>query len=113
MLARLAQEQGRGDLVGIGVDEYTALCIDGDGIGRVFSGNGGHVWLVGPQPAATVYAAGKPLSLRAVPVRGVGSDSLLHLADFRIERPAFSALYDVEAGRLIRRDANPAPTAAP
>ena len=113
MLARLAQEHSREDLVGIGVDEYTALCIDGDGIGRVFSGNGGYAWLVGPQPRAAAYAAGKPLSLRAVPVRGVGRDSLLHLADFRIERPAFSALYDVEAGRLIRRGANPAPNATP
>ncbi|MGO1003221.1 cyanophycinase [Lysobacter sp. CA196] len=112
MLARLAQEQGRDDLVGIGVDEYTALCIDGDGTGRVFSGNGGHAWLVGPPPAE-VLAARQPLSLRAVSVRGVGADSLLHLADFRVERPAFSALYDVEAGRLIRRDANAAPTASP
>ncbi|WP_408951313.1 cyanophycinase [Lysobacter sp. Hz 25] len=113
MLARLAQKQGRDDLVGIGVDEYTALCIDGDGIGRVFSGNGGHAWLVGPQPAAEVYAAGKPLSVRAVPVLGVGGDSVLHLADFRVERPAFSALYDVEAGRLVRRDANAAPPPPP
>lgn len=113
MLARLAQEQGRDDLVGIGVDEYTALCIDGDGIGRVFSGNGGHAWLVGPQPAAEVYAAGKPLSVRAVPVLGVGGDSVLHLADFRVERPAFSALYDVEAGRLVGRDANAAPPPPP
>lgn len=113
MLARLAQEQGRDDLVGIGVDEYTALCIDGDGIGRVFSGDGGHAWLVGPQPAAEVYAAGKPLSVRAVPVLGVGGDSVLHLADFRVERPAFSALYDVEAGRLVGRDANAAPPPPP
>lgn len=113
MLARLAQEQGRDDLVGIGVDEYTALCIDGDGIGRVFSGDGGHAWLVGPQPAAEVYAAGKPLSVRAVPVLGVGGDSVLHLADFRVERPAFSALYDVEAGRLVGRDENARPPPPP
>ncbi|WP_257388767.1 cyanophycinase [Tahibacter caeni] len=102
-LARLAHEQKRSDLVGLGIDEYTALCIAGDGEGRVFSGNGGHVWLFRPQRSADVYAAGKPLSFRDVPVTGIGTDGRLHLRDFRVERPAFEARYDVEAGRLSRR----------
>ncbi|MCQ4167450.1 cyanophycinase [Tahibacter harae] len=104
MLARLAREHSRSDLVGLGIDEYTALCVDGDGTARVFSGNGGYAWLFQPRGQAQVYAPGQPLTFRNVPVTGLGTGSLLHMKDFRVERPAFSALYDVEAGRLVRRD---------
>ncbi|MGO4776956.1 cyanophycinase, partial [Lysobacter sp. 2RAB21] len=92
-LARLSQDHRRDDLVGLGIDEYTALCIDAHGEGRVFSGNGGKVWLVRPSLRADVYAQGAPLSLRAVPVIGVGADSTLRMRDFKVERPAFSELY--------------------
>jgi len=102
-LARLAQEHKRSDLVGLGIDEYTALCIDGDGEGRVFSGNGGFVWLFRPQRVADVYAAGKPLSFRDVPATGIGTNGRLHLRDLRVEQPAFEARYDVDAGHLTRR----------
>ncbi len=45
-LARLSKEEQRQDLIGLGIDEYTALCIDAHGQGRVFSGNDGKVWRV-------------------------------------------------------------------
>ena len=76
---------------------------DRDGIGKVFSGNGGYAWLVRPRRAAEVYAAGKPLEFRGVPVIGLGSSSVLHLQDFRVERPAFSAVYDAVDGKLHKR----------
>lgn len=104
LLARLSKEQGRDDLAGIGIDEYTALCIDARGEGRVFSGSGGYAWLVRPRARAEVYAQGKPLSIRAVPVIGIGADSRVRMKDFKVQRPAFSELYDVESGRLIRRE---------
>lgn len=103
-IARLMHEHARTDITGLGIDEYTALAIDGDGIARVFSGNGGHVWLFRPLRAADVYAPGKPLSFHAVPAIGLGTDSVLHLPQFRVERPAFQVVYDVEAGTLRRRD---------
>lgn len=99
-LARLSKEQGRADLAGIGVDEYTALCIDADGVGRVFTGSGGYAWLVRPQRQADEFAAGRPLTFRGVPVIGIGTDSVLRLADFQVEKPAFSKVYDVVSGRL-------------
>ncbi|WP_268890822.1 hypothetical protein [Lysobacter gummosus] len=39
-----------------------------------------------------------------MPVIGVGADSTLRMRDFKVERPAFSELYDVESGQLIRRE---------
>ncbi|MCL1634391.1 cyanophycinase [Luteimonas sp. SX5] len=98
-VARLSKEQGRSDLAGIGVDEYTALCIDDAGTGRVFTGNGGYAWLVRPQRQADEFGAG-PLTFRAVPVVGLGTESLLRLPDFQVEKPAFSKVYDVMGGRL-------------
>jgi hypothetical protein len=44
--------------------------------------------------------------LRDVSVTGIGTDSVVQLPDFRVERPAFRYVYDVEAGRLQRRDAD-------
>jgi len=106
-VARLSKEQGREDLVGIGVDENTALCIDGDGIGRVFTGNGGYAWLIRPQRQADVVVAGKPLTFRDVPVVGIGPQSTLRLAGFEVEQPAFTATYDIEHGRLQKRQVAP------
>ncbi|MBC7990646.1 MAG: cyanophycinase [Luteimonas sp.] len=102
-VARLSKEQHRTDLAGIGVDENTALCIDGDGVGRVFSGSGGYAWLVRPQRQADVVVAGEPLTFRGVPVVGVGPHSRLSLKDFAVEQPAFTSTYDVEHGRLEDR----------
>jgi len=107
-LARLAHVHQRSDLVGIGIDEYTALCIDGRGQGRVFSGSKGYAWLMQPQKPADVYAAGKPLSFRDIAVTGIGTESTVDLKDFRVERPAFRIVYDVTEGRLQRREAGPA-----
>jgi cyanophycinase len=86
------------------VDEYTALCIDGDGSGRVFTGNGGYAWLVRQRPAETL-ASGEPLTIRGVQVTGIGPQSRLHLDGFAVDRPAFARIYDVEAGRLNERSA--------
>ncbi len=105
-LAKLAHERRQPDVAGLGVDEYTALAISGTGESRVFSGNGGHVWLFRPLRAADVYAPGKPLSFRAVPVVGLGTGSVLHLPQFRVEQPAFHAVYDVEAGKIRRMEKN-------
>jgi cyanophycinase len=102
-VARLSKEQGRTDLVGIGVDENTALCIDATGVGKVFTGSGGYAWLVRPQRHADTVVAGKPLTFRGVPVVGVGPQSSLRLAGFEVDEPAFTAIYDVELGRLEKR----------
>lgn len=102
-VARLSQEQGRADVAGMGVDEYTALCIDAAGDGRVFTGNGGHAWLVRPQRRADVIAPGKPLTFRGVPVVGIGPQSRLKLEGFVVDHPAFEAIFDVENGRLTQR----------
>lgn len=99
-VARLSAEQKRADLVGIGIDEYTALCIDAHGVARVHSGDGGHVWLVHPRRQAEVFAAGKPLTFRDVPVTGLDTGSELRFPDFSVKHPAFERRVDVVNGVL-------------
>lgn len=102
-VARAAQDKGDGDIVGIGVDEDTALCVEADGSGRVHSLDGGYAWLVTPQRAADQLSSDVPLEFGAVPVTGVGSGSLLHLDGFKVDDAAFTAMAHVVNGELELR----------
>lgn len=99
-VARAAQQAGREDMVGIGVDEDTALCVEADGRGRVLSNDGGYAWLVMPRHTADRLRDGEPLDFHAVPVTGVGSGSLLHLDGFHVEDAAFQMTADIRGGEL-------------
>ncbi len=102
-VARAAQRSGLQDMVGLGVDEDTALCVEADGTGRVFSRAGGYAWLVMPQRAADRLRDGQPLDFHAIPVTGVGAGSRLHLDDFRVEDAAFQVTADIREGHLQLR----------
>ncbi|XGB21857.1 cyanophycinase [Streptomyces sp. II-2-2-2] len=99
-VARAAQRSGQQDMVGLGVDEDTALCVEADGTGQVFSRDGGYAWLVMPQRAADRLRGGSPLEFRAIPVTGVGEGSRLHLDGFRVDNAAFRMTADIREGRL-------------
>ena len=99
-VARAAQQAGRQDMVGIGVDEDTALCVEADGRGRVLGNDGGYAWLVMPRHTAERLRDGQPLDFHAIPVTGVGSGSLLHLEGFRVDDAAFRMTADIRDGRL-------------
>ncbi|MGH8053213.1 MAG: cyanophycinase [Stenotrophomonas sp.] len=102
-VARAAQEKGQNDIVGIGVDEDTALCVEADGRGRVYSLNDGYAWLVMPRHAATRLSNGEPLDFSAIPVTGVGEGSRLHLDGFKVDNAAFTAVASVVDGELQLR----------
>ena len=99
-VARAARQSGRDDMVGIGVDEDTALCVEADGRGRVLSNDDGYAWLVMPRHIAARLRDGEPLDVHAVPVTGVGSGSLLHLDGFHVEDAAFRMTADIRGGEL-------------
>ena len=99
-VARAAQERGQDDVVGIGVDEDTALCVEADGRGQVFTLDEGYAWLVMPRHTADRLSNGEPLNFNSVPVTGVGTGSRLHLDGFRVDNPAFHALANINNGEL-------------
>lgn len=86
--------------MGLGVDENTALCIDGDGVGRVYTDSHGHAWLVRAKYSSKLLMAGAPLSAGDVDVTWIGPDSRIDLSDFHVEEPAFSTTASVDDGRL-------------
>lgn len=104
-VARLRARDAR--IVGLGIDENTALCIDAQGRARVFTDTGGAAWLVRPQAPASVLEAGKPLSIAAVRVTGIGAASSIDMGRLQVENPAFERVADVRQGRLAVREARP------
>ena len=100
--------RGAGDIVGLGVDEGAALCIDGDGIGRLFTPvEGGAAWLVVPSRPASMLEAGKPLEISGVDVTGVGVGSRIDLRTLQVDAPAFRRVADAHDGQLQVRDSGP------
>ncbi len=76
--------QWRPGIVGIGVDEDTALCVEPDGQAQVYSADGeGKVWVVSPGRDADRLVEGEPLRFHAVPVTVVASGSRMRLDDSR------------------------------
>lgn len=102
-LARLAQEQPDPQRVGLGIDEYTALCVDNTGMGRVVSGNGGHVWLFRAPAHVQPLKRGQPLTAQDVRVTGLGTQSRLQLDTLQVQQPAFERRYDINAGKLSQQ----------
>ena len=87
-------------LIGLGVDEDTALAVEADGSGRIHAADpAGIAWLVRGGFAET-QIPGRPLGLRRVQVDGIGPGSVVHLPEGRIEAPVFQRSYRVDNGRL-------------
>lgn len=100
-LARLMTDASGDRLLGIGVDEKTALAIEADGSARVMSADpAGRVWLLLPTRAPDVLKRGEPLTWRDVRVVALGPSSRLHLPTLAIEQPAAVERVAVERGRL-------------
>jgi cyanophycinase len=97
----LAGATKRDRLVGIGVDEKTALALEADGRGRVFTAAPeGRVWLMLPTKPAEVRQAGRPLTFRDVRVIALGPDSRLDLPKLAVEKPAAVSIGAVVDGQL-------------
>ena len=100
-LARLAHDEKPARLVGLGIDEGTALCIEPGGTGKVFTEKKGLAWLVMPTKPAEKIAAGEALRLPSVQVIGIGPDSRLDLAKLDVARPAAFRRVSAANGQLL------------
>ena len=100
-VGRLTQERDDPTITGLGIDEDTAMVVDGDGIGHFYNRGVGYAWLIRPLKKPTQIVAGQPLTYRRVPIVGIGPESTLDLKSFRVTRPAFTATADVVRGVLV------------
>ena len=103
-LARLLAEHNPPRLLGLGVDEKTALCIEPDGTARVISSAKGEVWLMVPAQPATVLKARTPLSIPDIQVIGLGPASDFNVRTLAVSRPTSFATISVVAGRLVQAE---------
>lgn len=92
--------------IGLGVDEDTALTVDGDGIGRFHNLGTGYIWLVQPEGQAQAVA-GQPLDFDAVRVTTMGTDGMIDLKTMTIDRPAFAGTASVQKGQLLNAPVAP------
>jgi len=98
MVAETKDEPVR--LLGLGIDEGTALCIEPDTTARVFTEKNGRAWLVVPSRPADVLAPGRPLSIRDVNLIGLGTESGVTLSTLQVDRPASLSTLSVANGKL-------------
>lgn len=103
---------GHASVIGLGVDQGSALGVDGHGIGRLFTGDNGFAWLVRPQGQPVRIRTGQPLDYPAVRVTGIGPGSRLDMRDFSVQQPAFEANAAVHDGKLSLHGAPPSVSSA-
>ena len=98
MMARLQESHPGAPLLGIGIDEQTALCIDADGVGRIFSANDGHAWLF--RAGRSMLRKNSPVVAEGWRVTAAGRDSRIDTRDWSVSNPAFQSAVTIHDGRL-------------
>jgi cyanophycinase len=104
-VGRLAQEENDATITGLGVDQDTAMVVDGNGIGKFYNRGTGYAWLVRPGIKPASIVAGQPLTYGRFPIVGIGPDSTLDFKTFRVTNPAFVGEAEVRRGQLQIRGA--------
>jgi beta-aspartyl-peptidase (threonine type) len=111
-VAKLHSEGVTG-VAGLGIDEDAALCIDGEGVGRLYPGDqDGFAWLVQPTRPPARVERGRPLEVSDVRVTGIGAGSRLQLPGLHVQAPAFEKVAGASHGELVLHDPAPAARAA-
>jgi beta-aspartyl-peptidase (threonine type) len=96
-------------LIGMGVDESTALAIDASGQGRVFSRLAtGRVYLsVYDGSTEVTLEPGKPLSVGPILIIGLDRNSSIQFPSLEISKPNALSFIEVAEGRIREIDTQP------
>jgi cyanophycinase len=113
-VARLQSEKDK-NVIGIGVDEKTALLVDADGTARLAAGSAGSAWMVVPREHATLKS-GQALTMHDIALTRIDADSVVTLRDHAVKKPGAVVTLKIDGGRLsepsiatkiLQRDAAP------
>ena len=96
-----AQNHSNRPLIGLGIDEETALVVEGDGSAKVFSNKNGFVWKF--ENIAPINLANSPLNADAIKVTGIADFSGFSLVNKEVVNPAFIKTFDVKNGVLSQK----------
>jgi cyanophycinase len=83
---------------GFGIDERTALMIDGRGVGRLAVGSEGSAWMIRATRSPRVLRAGAPLSADGLQITRIGQVSVVDFHAFRVSQPRDQTTASVHAG---------------
>jgi cyanophycinase len=97
-LARLNQGQAKRGIFGLGIDEKTALLVDGSGRAQLAAGSAGSAWLtVLTQPAITL-TPGEPLTIKGIRIVRLGPDSTLELKTHTVQQALAATEVSIDHG---------------
>ena len=97
-LARLNHGQAKPGIIGLGIDEKTALLIDGSGHAQLAAGSAGSAWLtVLTQPAITL-TPGEPLTIKGIRIVRLGPDSTLELKTHTVQQALAATEVSIDHG---------------
>lgn len=103
-VARFKKDGPRADVMGIGMDEKTALVIDANGVGRLAVGSAGSAWLVMPRKPPTVLQEKQPLSMEDIRIVRLGLDSSIDLNSRAVNLSAAEITGSIEGGIPSRNE---------
>jgi len=100
--ARIDREQPTARVLGIGLDENSALLVDADGLGRMATGSAGSAWLVKPQRPPTILVRGQPLTMSDIRITRLDQRGSIDLKTGKIGNPADETTDAILRGRPAR-----------
>lgn len=115
-IARINDADASANAFGIGVDEKTALLVDGLGVGRLADGSAGSAWLVELPKSVKKLPPGRPLTLDGIRITRIDANSSIDLAsrhatgavgETRVSLRDGKADSNALIGSMIMRDAVP------
>jgi cyanophycinase len=99
-VARLQSEKDK-NVIGIGVDEKTALLVNADGTARLAAGSAGSAWMIVPHARATLKS-GQPLSMHDLALTRIDADSVVEMRDHTVKKPGATAKLTIDGGQLSK-----------
>lgn len=102
LLAHAQREAGQQAVIGLGVDEATALCVGPSGKGRVLASGQGRVHVVVPAELPAAFPLSSPFGPAAVRVLELGPESEFDLVERDIRNPAAQYTVQVAEGEPVR-----------
>ncbi len=97
-VARLDAQRQDLKVIGVGIDERSALLIDAKGTGRLAGGSAGSAWLVRSTLKPDVLRPGAPLSADGIRITRVGPSSAVDFRNGTVSQPAEQTGARIRAG---------------
>lgn len=98
-VARLNKARPEQPVVGLGIDEKSALIVESDGIGRLAPGSAGSAWEVEVAGDTSSLSVGQPLTIDKIHITRLDQNSRINLPTHQVSSPADEVIDAIDRGR--------------